>query len=120
MFPIHALLFASLPSFILNPLLSMVLPAVAGTVSAVLYQWIKKGVTWVDNLSGQTHVIVIGAISIILPVLGKAIPGMPTDIGGFDAATVQSLVLLAITQVTHIFLAGPSQPTAAAPVPAKA
>lgn len=113
MLSIHFLLFASIPSFILNPLISLVIPAVAGTISAALYQWIKKGSEWVDGLTGQTHVLVIGAISIVLPQLGKLVPGMPSDIAGFDAATVQSLVVLALTQLTHLLLTKPAAPVAA-------
>lgn len=119
MLHLHLFLRVALPTFLLNPLVSLVLPAIAGTVTAALYQWIKKGSAWIDGLTGQTHVLVVGAISIVLPQIAKLVPGFPVSLDGFDNAAVQSLVMLALTQITHLFLAGPSKPTAA-PVPAVA
>ena len=121
MLHLHLLLAIALPTFLLNPLVSLVLPAVAGTITAALYQWIKKASSWIDGLQGQTHVIIIGAISIVLPQIAKFIPGFPVSLDGFTSDVLQPLVLLTLTQITHLFLAGPSKPTSvAAPVPAVA
>jgi hypothetical protein len=113
MHSLFPMLAVAIPSFLMAPLLSMVLPAVAGTISAVAYQWIKKASDWTDTLPAQVHVIVIGAISIVLPQLAKLIPGFPTadSLAGLDPAAISTAVMFGLTQITHRFLQGPSAPS---------
>lgn len=107
--PIHALLSMSVPSFILNPLVSIFLPAIAGTITAVVYQWVKKSSDWVNALPAQVHVYAVGFIAIALPQIAKSIPGFgATSLDGIDMPAVQSAVLFGLSQLTHKLLAGPT------------
>ena len=102
------LLAVPVPSFILSPLIAMVLPAIAGTVTAVVYQWAKKGISWVDALAPQYHTYAMGFFAIALPQVAKWVPGFPVSLEGFDSTAIQSLVMLALTQVTHLLLKTPT------------
>lgn len=104
------LLAVALPSFILGPLLSLALPALVASVASVAYQWVKKSNAWVDALPPQAHAFVAGAIAIVLPLIGKLVPGFEaTTLGGIDQTTLVTLLGFAATQVTHKFLSGPSK-----------
>lgn len=104
------LIAVAIPSFVLGPLLSMVLPALVASVASIAYQWVKKTASWVDALPPQAHAFVAGTIAIVLPLLAKLVPGFEaTTLGGIDQTTVATLLSLAATQATHKFLSGPSQ-----------
>lgn len=82
-------------------LMMLLVPALVGTITPFLYNWLKKSVAWIDGLSGQTHVVVVGALSVLLPLLGKLIPNFPTDINGIDPTTINQLLTLLLTQIIH-------------------
>jgi hypothetical protein len=106
----------ALPSFILSPLLSLVLPAVVGALVSPVYAAVKRASTFVDNLAPQVHVIVLAALSFVLPQLGNLIPGFqPTSLAGIDTTAVQAVLTFVASQVTHLLLSKPSTP---APTPA--
>ena len=88
-------------------LLTLALPLIVGSATPFLYNWLKKSVSWIDNLQGQTHVVIIGALSVLLPLIGKIIPNFPTDIHGIDATTISQLLTLLLTQVIHAKIIAP-------------
>lgn len=96
-----------LPSFLLSPLINAALPAIVTAVAAVAYQYVKKGVTAIDNLSPKIHEYVFGAFAIIQPViapfLAQALPGV-TDIHAVSLPVVQSLVGLLAGKLVHQIL----------------
>ena len=81
--------------------LPYVLPLFLGSATSVCYQYVKKASAWVDAQPGQIHAFLVGAIAIVLPLLGKVVPGFEaTDLAGVDAATVQSVLALAAAKLT--------------------
>lgn len=108
MHTLSLLLVVAIPSFLLGPLMSMVLPALCASVASVGYQWVKKTSDWVDALPPQAHAFVAGTIAIVLPMLAKLVPGFEaTTLAGVDSATIATVLGLAATQITHRFLSGP-------------
>jgi|GEM_PF-6414918 len=104
------LMAVAIPSFLLGPMLSMVLPMAVTSVASIAYQWVKKSNAWVDALPPQAHAFVAGAIAIVLPLLGKLVPGFEaTTLGGIDLTAITTVLSLAAGQVTHKFLSGPSK-----------
>ena len=82
--------------------LPYILPLVLGSLSSVAYQWVKKASGWVDRQEPQTHAFVVAAITTVLPLLGKVIPGFHgTDLGSLDQNTSQAILALLAQQVTH-------------------
>ena len=89
-------------SWIQNQAIMLALPMVAGVLSSLGYQYVKKASAWIDALPPQAHAFVIGAIAIVLPAIGKVVPGFEaTSLAGVDASVIQSLILLAAAKVTH-------------------
>lgn len=81
--------------------LPYVLPLVLGSATSVCYQYVKKASAWVDAQPGQIHAFLVGAIAIVLPLMGKIVPGFDaTDLAGVDAEAVQSLLALAAAKIT--------------------
>jgi hypothetical protein len=100
----HVVLAASIPSFLLGPLVSFVLPAIVGTITSIVYQNVKKAQDWINAQPAQTHTFIVGALSILFPLVAKLVPGTPTDFFGLDATAVQSIVMFGATQATHAVL----------------
>lgn len=95
----------SLPSFLLSPLINLVLPALAAAIVAVVYQWVKKSSEWIDKLPANVHVIAISFLSVVIPLIAKVLPNFTgTDLSAIDQPTLQALVMLALTQITHMLL----------------
>lgn len=82
-------------------LLNLALPLIIGPLASFVFEKLQDGVKWIENLTGQTKVIVVGAFSILLPFVAKAIPGFPTTLDGIDLTAITSLVTLVLTQITH-------------------
>lgn len=90
----------------MNPILAMalpfLLPLVLGSATSYLYGQIKKASDWVDGQPAQVHAFLVGAASILLPLVGKYVPGFTaTDLAGISAPMVQSVLALVASQVTH-------------------
>ena len=81
--------------------LPYVLPLFLGSATSVCYQYVKKASAWVDAQPSQIHAFLVGAIAIVLPLIGKLVPGFSaTDLAGVDAATIKSLLALAAAKTT--------------------
>lgn len=115
MHPIFAAFLAlALPGFLLNPILNFVLPTIAGIMTSLLYGYLKKASSFLDALPPQAHTFVVGALSFILPLIGHIVPGFNgTSLNDVSASTVQALVLLFISQLTHFITNPPAIPAAA-------
>lgn len=89
-------------AFLLNQILPYALPLVLGSITSVCYQYVKKASAWVDAQEAQTHAFVVGTIAIVLPMLGKVVPGFnATSLAGIDPAMIQSALALLASQITH-------------------
>jgi hypothetical protein len=81
--------------------LPYVLPLFLGSATSLCYQYVKKASAWVDAQPGQIHAFLVGAIAIVLPLVGKVVPGFEaTDLAGVDAQAVQSVLALAAAKLT--------------------
>lgn len=96
----------TIPSFILEPAINIVMPTVVSAVAAVIYQKVKKGVAWLDDPSRtKIHEYVFGAIAILQPILLKYAPGFdPAQIESVSQPQVQALVALAAGKLVHAIL----------------
>jgi hypothetical protein len=114
---LHPLLLFALPSFILGPLLSLVLPAVVGALVTPVYAAVKRASTFVDNLPSQVHVMAVAVIAFVLPQLGTLIPGFTAStLAGVDSTSVQAILVFLASQVTHLLTAKPAPVVPTTPV----
>lgn len=89
-------------NWIQSQALNLVLPMILGSATSFLYQKVKKASAWIDERDAKTHSIITGAIAIVLPLVGKFIPGFTaTDIGGIDPHAIQAILGLVAMQLTH-------------------
>lgn len=103
----HSLWLAiAIPSFLIGPLSSFIIPAISGTVTSYAYAQVKKAAAWVDALPPQIHVTAVTVIAFALSQVGKLVPGFTaTDLGGISPDAVSGLVALAMSQLTHALTA---------------
>lgn len=93
-----------MPSFLLNPLLNLALPAIVTALAAYVYQNVKKGTEWLDKLPGKTHDIVFAALAVVLPLLNQFVPDLGGDIHNVTLPMVQSLVSVLVGKAAHTLL----------------
>ena len=92
----------AIPAFLLGPIVSLVVPAIAGTITSYVYSQVKKAAAWVDVLPPQIHVTAVAVIAFALSQVGKLVPGFTaTDLAGISPDAISGLVALATSQLVH-------------------
>ena len=100
-------LLLALPAFLTAPLLSFIVPLIAGPLNSFIYQYLKKGNEWtsqfVGNLPPQFHGIAIAFLAFVVPQIAALVPGLSAstvaDLASPTAAGV--IATYAVSKITY-------------------
>src|SRR5690606_25045666 len=91
----------------LLPLLSQLLPVIAGIVASVTFQYLKRGVTALDAAPAWLKQVAVVVLAAVLTWLGAALGvAIPTDVHAIDPTVWTGIISGALALAFHAIRKG--------------
>lgn len=92
---------AHLPSFLIGPIVTLFVPAIAGYLAHIVFEWVDDVQKWTDKLPADVKRLVVAALASAVVVLNQKYGiSIPTDTPLTEAG-VQSLIATAVAYFLH-------------------